>query len=114
PSTEILPDQAVEHAVHPLAVAVVGLAADSLAHEAGPLGVAQRPLVEAVDLELEPVVTVVEEEVPLEDARRAVRDPPAPEVGEVQQGSVKAPFVAVSSVKNLRSRAFRGLVSAGP
>ena len=43
------------------------LATDTLAREARPLGVADRSLVEAVDLQLEPVVAEVEEQVALEN-----------------------------------------------
>src|SRR6266542_1474333 len=82
---EIVRDQTVDHAVHPIAVALVGLAADALLNEPGPLGVAQGSLVEAVDLELEPVVAQLEEEVALEEARRPVREPPATEVGVDRQ-----------------------------
>src|SRR5260221_7520345 len=48
-----------------------------LADEARPLGVRDRALVEPVDLELEPVVAEVEDQVALEQARCLVRDPPA-------------------------------------
>src|ERR687884_1680624 len=77
---EILPQQRVEHAVDPVAVPPVGPPPDALADEADPLRVAHRPLVEAVDLELQPVVVEVEEEVPVEHARGLVRNPPAAEV----------------------------------
>src|ERR687884_171647 len=77
---EILPQQRVEHAVDPVAVPPVGPPPDALADEADPLRVAHRPLVEAVDLELQPVVVEVEEEVPAEDARRLVGEPPPAEL----------------------------------
>src|SRR6266536_1052917 len=97
---EIFRDQAVHHAVHPLAVALVGLAADALPNEPGPLGVAQGSLVEAVDLELEPVVAQLEEEVALEEARRPVREPPATEVGvDRQRAEVRDPAAAVGEVE---------------
>src|SRR5205085_11215591 len=60
---EILPQQPVEHAVDPVAVPPAGTPPDALAAEADPLRVAHRPLVEAVDLELQAVVVEVEEEV---------------------------------------------------
>ena len=61
-------------------VAPVRLAAHALAHEAGALGVAHRALVEAVDLELEAVEAEVEDQVALEEPRRVVGEPAAPEV----------------------------------
>src|ERR687885_973961 len=74
---EILPQQPVEHAVDPVAVPPVGPSPNALADEADPLRMAHRPLVEAVDLELQPVVVEVEEEVPVEHARRLVGHPTA-------------------------------------
>src|ERR671929_803565 len=79
-SLEILPQQPVEHAVDPVAVPPVRPPPDALADEADPLRVAHRPLVEAVDLELEPVVVEVEEQVPVEHLRRLVRQAPPAEV----------------------------------
>src|ERR671929_1798334 len=79
-SLEILPQQPVEHAVDPIAVPPVRPPPDSLADEADPLRVAHRPLVEAVDLELQPVVVEVEEEVPVEHARGLVGEPPPAEL----------------------------------
>src|SRR6266511_1636835 len=103
---EIFRDQAVHHAVHPLAVALVGLAADALPNEPGPLGVAQGSLVEAVDLELEPVVAQVEEEVALEEARRPVREPPAAEVGvDRQRAEVRDPAATVGDLEAHRAGA---------
>src|SRR5438270_2642099 len=77
---EILPEQPVEDAVDPVAVPPVRPPPDALANEADPLRVAHRPLVEAVDLELQAVVVEVEEEVPVEHPRRLVRQTPPPEV----------------------------------
>src|SRR5919198_1694887 len=77
---EVLPQQPVEHAVDPVAVPPVGAPPDTLADEADPLRVAHRPLVEAVDLELQPVVVEVEEEVPVEHPRRLVRNTTTAEV----------------------------------
>src|SRR5919198_1517216 len=71
---EVLPQQPVEHAVDPVTVPPVGPPPDALADEADPLRVAHRPLVEAVDLELQPVVVEVEEEMPVEHARSLVRN----------------------------------------
>src|SRR5581483_6631757 len=53
---EVLPSQSEEHPVDPLAVPQIGAALHALAHEAGALCVGDRAVVEAVDLELEPVV----------------------------------------------------------
>ena len=64
----------------PFAVAAVRLALDALPHEAGALGVAHRPLVEPVDLELEPVVANSSDQVPLEEPRRLVGEETAPEI----------------------------------
>src|SRR5207248_932683 len=68
---DVFENQAVNHAVDPLAVAVVRLAAYTFLDPARPFGVAHRALVEAVDLELQPVVAEVEE-VALEGPRRVV------------------------------------------
>ena len=73
-------DQSVEHAVDPLAVAAVRLPLDALADEARALRVPHRALVEAVDLELEPVVAELVDEVALEEAGGGVGDPAAAEV----------------------------------
>src|SRR5262249_48694530 len=78
---EILADEAEENGVHPGAVAPVRLALDALAHEAGALGVADRPLVEPVALELEPVEAELEDQVPLQGTRRPVGEAAAAERG---------------------------------
>ena len=52
---EVLLDEPEQHAVDPRVVAPVRLAADALADPSGALRVAQRALVEAVDLHLEPM-----------------------------------------------------------
>src|SRR5437764_2901871 len=75
---DVFENQAVNHAVDPLAVAVVRLAAYTFLDPARPSGVAHRALVEAVDLELQPVVAEVEE-VALEEPRRLVGKAPAAE-----------------------------------
>src|ERR671933_308655 len=77
---QILPQQPVEHAVDPVAVPPVGPPPNALADEADPLRVPHRPLVETVDLELQPVVVEVEDEVSVEHARRLVGHPPPAEV----------------------------------
>ncbi len=69
-----------DDAVHPLAVAPVRLALDALAYEAGPLGMLDRPLVEPVDLELQPVVVQVDEQVALKNVRRLVGEVAAAKV----------------------------------
>src|SRR5439155_7418586 len=92
---EVLADQPEDDAVDPLVVAPVRLAADALLDEAGPLGMALGALVEAVDLELEPVEAELEDQVPLEELRRPVGQPPAAKVGmhreRAQVGDPAAP-----------------------
>jgi len=103
---EVLGDEAEEDAVDPLAVAEVGLSPHALAGEAGPLGVHQRALVEAVHLQLEPVEAEIVDEVPLEEPRRLVRDPAPAEVrvhGEPAQ--VRDPAAQVRALEAHRSRA---------
>src|SRR5688572_2256045 len=67
---EILAQDPVVDALHPLAVAPVGLAPHALTNEAGALEVPQRALVERVDLELDAVVVEAEDEVTHEESRR--------------------------------------------
>ena len=55
----------------------VGLALHAFADEAGTLGVLDRSLVEAIDLELETVVVEVDQEMALEDARSLVGESPS-------------------------------------
>ena len=74
-NVQFLGEQAEEDAVRPLAVPPVRAATDALADEPGPLGMADRALVEAVDLQLEPVVAEVTDEVQLEQACGLVRHP---------------------------------------
>src|ERR687888_2388752 len=93
---EVLPQQPVEHAVDPVTVPPVGAPPDTLADEADPLRVAHRPLVEAVDLELQPVVVEVEEEVPVEHPRRLVRHAATAEIGMHREPEqVRDPAAAV-------------------
>src|SRR4029079_18788672 len=77
---QIFPQQSVEHAVDPVAVPPVRPPPNALADEADPLRVAPRPLVEAVDLQVPPVVVEVEEEVPVEHPRRLVGQTLSPEL----------------------------------
>ena len=79
----------------------VGLAADAFAEETGSLRVRDRPLVEAVDLELEPVVAEVLEQVPLELPRRLVGDVPAAEVR--MDGEATEPGDPASAVLDLEA-----------
>ena len=57
---QILADQPEEDAVDPLAVSPIRLSLHSLAHEAHALRMTDRPLVEAVALELHAVVVEIE------------------------------------------------------
>ena len=77
---QVFDRQPVHDAVDPLAVALVRAPLATLEHEARTLGVAHGPLVEAVDLELEPVEAELVEEMSLEEPRGLVRDLPAAEV----------------------------------
>src|ERR687897_644824 len=77
---QIFPDEAEKHAVDPLVVAPVRLALHALANEARSLGVRERALVEAVDLELEAVEPELEDQVPLQEPCGVVGDAPAAEV----------------------------------
>ena len=100
PSLEVFADEPEKDPVHPVAVTPVGLAANTLPLEAGPLEVAEGGLVEAVDLELHPVVVEVEDQMPDEELRRRGREsPPAVGGGEhdrVQEGD---PAAAVGNVE---------------
>src|SRR5581483_4402803 len=80
PALEVLAHEAEEHAVVPAAVPPVRLPLDALTDEADALGVAHRPLVEAVALELEPVVAEDVEELPLEEPSGLVGQPAAAEI----------------------------------
>src|SRR4051812_42064389 len=73
---EVLTRQSEEHGVDPLAVLEIRAPLDALAHVAGPLGVRDRALVEAIDLQLDPVEAEVVEQKPLEQACRLDADPP--------------------------------------
>src|SRR2546429_1523503 len=92
---EILAHQAVDHTVDPFVVAPVRLAAHAFAKEARTLGMLLRALVEAVDLELEPVEAEVEEQVALKELRRFIRQPAAAEVGvHRERAEVRNPAAA--------------------
>jgi phosphoribosylformylglycinamidine synthase II len=69
---EIFPYQRVERPIDPIAVAPVRLPTHTLEPEAGALRMPLRPLVEPVDLELEPVVAEILNEMALQVARRLV------------------------------------------
>src|ERR671925_2098821 len=84
-SLEVLANQREEHAVDPLAMPPVRLALHSLADEAGALGVTNRPVVEAVALELEAVEAEIEQQVALEEPGRVVGEPAAAEVAVDRQ-----------------------------
>src|SRR4051812_41629173 len=75
---EVLPHEAVDHTVHPLAVTVVRLPADALADEACALGVPLGALVEAVGLELQAGVARPSEQVAPGQAWRPLRPSPPP------------------------------------
>src|SRR5215210_8003326 len=62
-------------------MAEIGLALDAFAHEACSLGVSHRPFVESVDLELQPVVAELVEEMPLKEPGGLVGNAPAAKGG---------------------------------
>ncbi len=61
-----------ERAVDPAAVTPISLSPHTLAEKADTFGVPLRPIVEPVDLELEPVVAEIQNEMPLQEARGLV------------------------------------------
>ena len=71
---QIITHQRVQRGVCPVTVAPIRLAAHALPCEADTLGVPLRPLVEVVDLELEPVIAELQHEVALQQARCLVGD----------------------------------------
>src|SRR6266508_2294387 len=102
---QIFAQEAEQHAVYPLVVPPVGLALDSLAHESGPLGVLNRALIEAIDLELQPVIAEVEEEVALKDPRSVVgKAPPAKGRMDGEPAEVRDPAAAVREVETHDAR----------
>src|SRR6266516_1754190 len=93
---KVLAYEPEEHGVLPLAVPQVRLPLHALADEARALRVAERALVEGVDLELEPVQAEVDEQVPLELPGGVVRDSATAEVrvdGEPAQARDPRPGV---------------------
>src|SRR5688500_15791616 len=97
---QVLADEPEEHAVDPLAVAPVRLALDAFPKEARAFRVLDGALVETIDLELEPVVVEVEQEVALEESRRLVRKPAPPEVRMHRQAAqVRDPAALVRDVE---------------
>src|SRR6476659_6669606 len=98
---EVLPQEREHDRVDPITMPEVGLALHAFPHEAGTLGVGQRPLVEGVDLELEPVVTEVQEHVPLELTCRFVGDA-APSKGRLD-GETLEPRDLRAAVRDLEA-----------
>ena len=78
-NVQLVGDDAEQHTVDPVTMPPVRASAHSLADEAAPFSMSQRPGVEAVDLELQPVVAEIAHEVLLEQARGIVGDAPAAE-----------------------------------
>src|SRR5438094_4255990 len=76
---EILGDDTVEDPVGPAVAVAVGLATHTLARVPRKLRMPLSALVEAVDLELEPVEPEIDDQVALEQACRLDPDPPAAE-----------------------------------
>ena len=78
----------------------VGLALHAFANEAGTLGVLDRPLVEAIDLELESVVVEVDQEVTLEDTRSLVGESPSAKLRmDCEPAQVRDPAALVRNVE---------------
>src|SRR2546428_4353025 len=97
---KVLLQQREEHGVLPLAGLQVRLALQPLAHEPRALGVRDRALVEAVDLELDPVESKVDEQVTLEAARHLVAEPPPAEARMDREASgLGDPAALVASVE---------------
>ena len=78
-AVEVFLDDAEVDAVHPLVVPPVRLAADTLADPPRSLGVAEGPVVEAVDLHLDAMEPEVEDQMALERPRGLVGDPASAE-----------------------------------
>src|SRR6185312_1632166 len=104
---EVLPQEREHDRVDPITVPDVGLALHALPHEARTLGVGQRPLVEGVDLELEAVVTEVQEHVPLELTCRFVGDA-APSKGRLDRETLE-PRDLRAAVRDLEAHRPRSL-----
>src|SRR5205823_3549257 len=102
---EVLGKQPVQHAVDPVVVPPVRLSLHAFADVAGALGVADRAIVEAVDLQLEPVVAELLEEVALELARGLLADPPAAEARmDGEPAEARDPAAAVADLEPERPR----------
>src|SRR6185295_12069616 len=71
----------------PFVVAPVGLSPNSLAHPADPFGMAERALVEGVDLDLQSVEVELADQVALELARSLVADALTPVGGRDREGA---------------------------
>src|SRR4051794_17163615 len=71
---QLVLEQREQHGVHPLAVLQVRAPLDALAHVADALGVRDRTLVEAVDLQLDAVEVEVAQDVAPERARELVAE----------------------------------------
>src|ERR687888_2456161 len=85
-----------EHGVLPLAVPQIRLAPHAFADVAGPFGVRDRPLVEAVDLQLDAMEAELEQEMTLEEPRRRLAEAAAAEArrhGEAAGLGDPAPLV---------------------
>src|SRR5581483_138242 len=76
---ELVGEDREQHRVLPLTVPEIRLPLDALAHEPGALGMCDRPHVEPVAGELDPVVPELVDEVPLREPRRAVCKAASPE-----------------------------------
>src|SRR5665213_2434547 len=76
---QLIAQQSEKHRVLPLPVLQIRLALDALAHVTGALRLRDRALVEAVDLQLDPVQVEVDEQMALELAHGLVADPAAAE-----------------------------------
>jgi hypothetical protein len=76
-----------QNRVLPLAVTQIRLPLDALLHVPDPLRVCDRALVEAVDLQLDPVEPEVDQEVPLELAGRLVAETTTSEAGREREAA---------------------------
>ena len=96
-STEVFRDHRVEHPVHPATIPRVRLSFDALADEPRALGVPLCTLVEAVDLELDPVKAKLSDQIVLQEPGGVVGEPAAAEVGmDGEAAHVGDPAAAVT------------------
>jgi hypothetical protein len=100
---EVLGDDGEQHAVDPAVPMPVRLALDALADEAGALGVPERALVEAVDLELQPVEAPLPDELVLEQPGGVVGEAAAPEGTTMPPASGSRGDRAMRSASSSRS-----------